>query len=229
MRVAVINFSGNVGKSTLARHLLAPRLNTDLITVETINADEGGESIKASQYDELQGHLLTNDVAVIDIGASNIEAFIHAMTQYRRSHEDFDYFVVPVVKESKQQKDTIATIDALSALGVPAKKIRVVFNKMAIEDDVHSDFGAIFGYAIEEKKCVVRPEAAVFENDVFERSKALGKTISEILADSTDFRAKLKEAKDEHEKEHCVQMILAKRLADSANDNLDAVYKVLFK
>ncbi len=111
MRVAVINFSGNVGKSTLARHLLAPRLNTDLITVETINADEGGESIKASQYDELQGHLLTNDVAVIDIGASNIEAFIHAMTQYRRSHEDFDYFVVPVVKESKQQKDTIATID----------------------------------------------------------------------------------------------------------------------
>ncbi|QBY56095.1 StbB family protein [Cupriavidus oxalaticus] len=229
MRVAVINFSGNVGKSTLARHLLAPRLNTELITVETINADEGGESIKASQYDELQSHLLTNDVAVIDIGASNIEAFIHAMTQYRRSHEDFDCFVVPVVKESKQQKDTIATIDALSALGVPAKKIRVVFNKLAIDDDVHSEFGAIFGYATEEKKCVVRPEAAVFENDVFERSKALSKTISEILADTTDFRAKLKEAKDDHEKEHCVQMILAKRLADSANENLDAVYKVLFK
>lgn len=229
MRVAVINFSGNVGKSTLARHLLAPRLNTDLITVETINADEGGEKIKASQYDELQAHLLTNDVAVVDIGASNIEAFIHAMTQYRKSHEDFDYFVVPVVKESKQQKDTIATIDALSALGVPAKKIRVVFNKIAIDDDVLAEFGAIFGYASGERKCIVAPEAAVFDNDVFEQSKALCKTISEILVDPTDFRAKLKECKAGPEKDHCVRMILAKRLAASAHENLEAVYKVLFK
>lgn len=229
MRVAVINFSGNVGKSTLARHLLAPRLNTELITVETINADEGGEQIKASQYDELQAHLLTNDVAVVDIGASNIEAFIHAMTQYRRSHEDFDYFVVPVVKESKQQKDTIATIDALAALGVPAKKIRVVFNKIAIDDDVRAEFSAILGYTGAEKKCVASPEAAVFDNDVFEQSKTLGKTISEILADPTDFRAKLKECKESHEKDQCVRMILAKRLAASANENLEAVYKALFK
>ena len=27
MKVSVINFSGNVGKSTVARHLLSPRLN----------------------------------------------------------------------------------------------------------------------------------------------------------------------------------------------------------
>ena len=34
MKIAVINFSGNVGKSTVARHLLMPRVEgADLISV----------------------------------------------------------------------------------------------------------------------------------------------------------------------------------------------------
>ncbi|CAE6697277.1 StbB family protein [Paraburkholderia domus] len=229
MRVAVVNFSGNVGKSTLARHLLAPRFNTEMIRVETINADEGGENIKASQFDELQGHLLVNDVAVIDVGASNIEAFIHAMNQYRNSHEDFDYFVIPVTSEVKQQKDTISTIETLATLGIPGKKIRVVFNKVETTANVREEFGSIFRYAEAERKCVVRPEATVYVNDVFEKSKGLGKTVNEIITDPTDYRAKLKESKGETERESCVQMIIAKRLAESANENLDAVFKVLLK
>ena len=41
MKVAVINFSGNVGKSTIARHLLTPRIEgAELISIESINADE---------------------------------------------------------------------------------------------------------------------------------------------------------------------------------------------
>lgn len=32
MIVTVINFSGNVDKSTVARHLLAPRLNAKVLT-----------------------------------------------------------------------------------------------------------------------------------------------------------------------------------------------------
>ena len=39
MKIAVINFSGNVGKSTVARHLLLPRVEgADLISVESLNA-----------------------------------------------------------------------------------------------------------------------------------------------------------------------------------------------
>ncbi len=39
MKIAVINFSGNVGKSTVARHLLMPRVEgADLISVESLNA-----------------------------------------------------------------------------------------------------------------------------------------------------------------------------------------------
>ena len=42
MKIAVINFSGNVGKSTVARHLLLPRIpGAELIAIESLNADEG--------------------------------------------------------------------------------------------------------------------------------------------------------------------------------------------
>jgi hypothetical protein len=55
MKIAVINFSGNVGKTTIARHLLLPRLpaGTELISVESINADEGqGQSLRGHQFGE---------------------------------------------------------------------------------------------------------------------------------------------------------------------------------
>lgn len=229
MKVAVINLSGNTGKTTQAKHLLAPRLGVEPISIETINADEGGIRVSAKQFDEVQEHLLLNDVAIVDIGASNIEALMKAMQQYKKSHEDFDFFVVPVVKEAKQQKDTIATVEALHSLGVPAKKIRVVFNMVDVDESIEDAFPAIINYADAEKKCVVRKEAVIFHNDVFTRSREVGKTIQELLDDETDYRALVKTAKDDEEKELLVKMILAKRLAESAQENLDKVFKVLFK
>ena len=55
MKVAVINFSGNVGKSTIARHLLLPRIETaELIVIESLNADEGlGQALRGRQFGEL--------------------------------------------------------------------------------------------------------------------------------------------------------------------------------
>ena len=61
MKIAVINFSGNVGKSTVARHLLLPRIDgAELIAVESVNAD-GGEvqALRGRQFGELQEYLQT--------------------------------------------------------------------------------------------------------------------------------------------------------------------------
>jgi hypothetical protein len=52
------------------------------------------------------------DDAVIDMRASNVEDFIDLTKQYEGSHEEFDYFIVPVVKEKKQQMDTINKLKA---------------------------------------------------------------------------------------------------------------------
>ncbi|OJA89698.1 hypothetical protein BGV71_08160 [Burkholderia ubonensis] len=233
MKAIVMNFSGNVGKSTIGRYLLAPRLNTEPITIETINSDEGGENISAKQFDVLQDHLLRTDTAVVDVGASNIEKFFQQLTQYKRSHRDFDYFIIPTVPERKQQADTIATIDALAALGVSPKKIRVVFNKVEFDKNgssVEDVFHPVFAYAEAEKKCVAKAEASIYVNDIFEKIKGTGKTIEELVAqDEDELRAKMREAKDDAEKDAISRLILAGRLAESAKENLDTVYKVLFK
>lgn len=235
MKVAVINFSGNPGKSTLADNLLAPRMNAPKFEIETINAgataNADAERLKGKDYGGLQEDLMTLDSAIVDVGASNVEEFIKQMGQFDGSHEEFDYFVVPAISEKKQQIDTVNTIKTLSGLGVPAKKIRVVFNKVELEDanDVPRLFAMIFGFHEAEKRFTLRPEAVVFKNEIFERLRALNKTVSEIVADETDYRAMLREATDEATKARAVSMISAQRLAKSAHKNLDDVYKVLFK
>lgn len=235
MKVAVINFSGNVGKTTVAGHLLKPRMgDAPIFSIESINAgaDADGldvEKMKGKKFGELVDELMTLDSAIIDIGASNVEDFLKLMQQYDGSHEEFDYFVIPVVKEKKVQADTVNTIRALQKLGIGKKKIRMVFNKVEIDESVSEEFAALFGLAELEKSFTVRPETVIYSNEVFERLKAVGKSLGEITNDQTDYRSQLRQAKDDEEKEMCIRMVAIKRLAVTANKNLDDVYKSLFK
>lgn len=234
MKVAIINFSGNVGKTTVAKQLLAPRMKAPEFAVETINAGASDESeaerMKGKEFGALQEELMLLDSAIVDIGASNVEDFIKLMGQFSGSHEEFDFYVVPVVSEKKQQADTINTIKTLAGLGVPAKKIRVVFNKVDIEDanNLDSQFPMLFGFHQVEKLFTLKPGAVIFHNEVFDRLRVLKKTVAEVVQDKTDYRAKLKEARDDDEKAVAVGMISAQRLATSAHKNLDDVFSSLF-
>lgn len=235
MKVAVMNFSGNVGKTTVAGHLLKPRMgDAQIFSIESINAgaDADGldvEKMKGKKFGELVDELMQRDSAIIDIGASNVEDFLKLMQQYDGSHEEFDFFVIPVVKEKKVQADTVNTIRALQKLGIEKKRIRMVFNKVEVDDSVADEFAALFGLAESERSFVVKPEAVIYSNEVFERLKAVGKSLGEITSDETDYRTKLKTASDDEEKELCVRMVALKRLAVTANKNLDDVFKALFK
>ena len=231
MKVAVINFSGNVGKSTVALHLLAPRLNNaEVIPVESINSDGTDETaIRGKQFGELQEYLQTLDDAVIDIGASNVEDFVKLMKQYKGSHEDFDFFVVPTVPATKQQRDTISTVEALANLGVPAKKIRLLFNMVDLEESPERIFSGLFEYQRESKSFTLKPEAVIHVNDIYGKLKGSKTGIREILADETDYKERIKTAKDADEKLHFAQMLSIKRLAAGVSEELDAVFKALLK
>ncbi|MFN5350627.1 MAG: StbB family protein [Polaromonas sp.] len=231
MKIAVINFSGNVGKSTVARHLLAPRLkNAQVIAVESINSDGSqDEAIRGKQFGELLEALALMDDAVVDIGASNVEDFVNLMKQYRGSHEDFDFYVVPTVSKAKQQRDTISTIDALAEIGIPAKKIRLVFNMVELDETPERVFSGLFEYHASAKNFTLKPEAVIHINDIYGKLKGTENGIADILNDPADLKEQLKAAKDSDEKLRISRLIGVKRLAAGVTEELDAVFKVLLK
>ena len=234
MKIAIINYSGNVGKSTIAGHLLKPRLkDAPIFSIESINqgAEADGldvEVMKGKKFGQLVNELIQLDDAIVDVGASNVEDFLKYMQQQAGSHEEFDYFLVPVVNEKKAQADSVNTIRALSNLGIGQNKIRVVFNKMDTDESVDDEFTSLFGLAAKEKSFIANPDAVILSNEVYERLKSVGKSLAEISADPIDYRVRFKEVTNQEEKAMCLNMVALKRLAVTANKNLDDVFKAVF-
>jgi hypothetical protein len=231
MKIGVINFSGNTGKSTVATHLLKPRLpHAEVFAIETVNSGSDAEAIvyRGKQFDEVQQEVLLADSAIVDIGSSNVEEFLRLMGRSRGSHDDFDFFVVPTMKEVKMQADTFATINGLSSLGVPGRKIRIIYN--AVELDDVGELNEIFSTIIDagrEGLCTCDPRWTIYQNDVFEKLKSDGRTVSEVVSDQTDYRALLRTTESRKDKEALVAKIAIQRLALSANENLDSVFATL--
>jgi len=230
MKIAVINFSGNVGKSTAARHLLAPRLkNAPVIPIETINADEGptDEAMKGKQYGQLLEALAVTDNAVVDIGASNVEDVITLMGQYKGSHEDFDFFVVPTSPAAKQMRDTMTTIEALSSIGVEPGRIRVLFNMVDLGETPTSLFASLFSYHSDKKNFTLSRAAVMHTNELY--GKLQGRSIRDVLDDPTDYKQLIKESTTSEEKMRHSQALGVKRLAAGVIDELDAAFATLLE
>lgn len=231
MKVAVINVSGNVGKTTVSNQLVMPRLsNPEYIPVESANADgtEEGTLMRGKQYGEILEALALVDDAVVDVGSSNFEEFLNRMTDYRNSHEDFDFYVVPTTAPDKQQIDTIKTIEALAENGVPAKKIRLCFNIVDRDVNVQSAFAGLFAYHAAHKKFTLKPAAVIHANEIYPKLKVSGQKMADVLNDPQDLKELLKAAKSTEEKLEISRRIGIKRLAAGVTDELNTVFKVLF-
>ena len=230
LNICVLNFSGNVGKTTIAAHLLAPRLGAPLISVESINSDASADGIdldrfSGNRYGEVQAALLAGDGVVVDVGASNVETFLKMMAGFKGSHADYDLFVVPVVHQKKQLVDSINTMDALIDRGVPPCKLRLVFNMVDPDSDVERDFAPVIVTA--QKLDVRRPAAVVHRNEVFEMLKGSGRSLASVMADRTDYREQIRQTSDLPEKHRLIRRLSEQRLAAGCADNLDAAYETL--
>jgi MinD-like ATPase involved in chromosome partitioning or flagellar assembly len=243
MKICVLNLSGNVGKSTLAIHLLAAFAPAArIISVESINAsttnDVAGldvEELSASRFREIFREIMLSDEIIVDVGASNVAAFMTEMTRFKSAVGEFDLVLIPTVPADKQQRDTIATIDWLHKLGIDGKKVRVLFNQYATEalEPVELVYAQVVGYGATEGKgkAVYEPHAVVTRNEVYELAKSTGKTIRELARNETDWkmvRAEAKRAGDVDALERAMEGQMTHDLAVTAHENLSQVHGTLF-
>lgn len=228
MKVAILNFSGNVGKSTIAKFLLAPRYpNAVHITIETINSDTSIDEqsviqLKGKEVDTVQEQLLINDDVIVDVGASNVEQFINGMKLFAGSIEDFDLFLVPVTPEKKQQIDTVTTVDTLLDMGVSADKIKIIFNKVQADMSIQDEFYALIQY-LTTINVSVSTDGFIPESTFFESANESGDTVESILADDTDYRALIRATDSKAEKLSYAAKVMMPRMAVGIKASLDSV------
>jgi cellulose biosynthesis protein BcsQ len=202
MKVAVINRSGNAGKTTISRHLLAPRMNNSpIISFESTNLD-GKEKIvmRGNDFGKLSEALVLVDDIIVDIGSSNIEDFTNLMMEYQGSHEDLDFYVVPTTTDPKILDDTVKTLTQLQDFGVPASKIRLIFMRLERKQSLEREFSGIFNYHNDFDNFILNKDAVVYESELFTRIHDTELLVSDIINDETDYLELIKHAKNSAEK-----------------------------
>lgn len=229
LKIAVVNNSGNVGKSTICDVLLNPRIeNAEIIRVESINFDGNEvEKISAREFNDILKHIDMSDNAIIDVGSSNIETFINQMEAYKDSQEDINFFIIPITPHHKQQIDSVSTLANLIDLGVNEEKIRFVFNQVEKSIPLERQFSDFF-YGIKQfKKIKIKKYPIIYITPVFTFLNQSGKTFSEVMNDDRDFRTLLREAESREKREAISEEKSIKRLVTGINEELDIAFSNL--
>ncbi|MGF1803719.1 StbB [Aliivibrio sifiae] len=228
MKIAVINFSGNVGKSVISQHLLQPRMNNaKIIAVESINSDgTDNETIKGKEFSDIMETVSELDDVIVDIGASNVEEFMKKMKFFSDSQYDFDYFIVPTINKPKQLTDTLSTIDELHDLDIEPQHIKVVFNMVDIDDNISRLFSNLINSHGDIAEC--NSKAIIYENELFTRLKDEDKSIADLVNDDTNHKALIQATDDRIQRRQLSHQLGTKRLAIGASKQLDNTFKVLF-
>lgn len=232
MKIALVNFSGNVGKTTLAQHLFAPKLGAVITAIESINSggEAAGAVLESDDYNALSEELMLADPGqnvVVDVGSSNIESVMNSLKRLGSADIDFDAYVLPVIADAKQQIDTIATIDALSELGVSAEKIIVIPNIVEKPKSLEKDFERI--YRAGEIGVARVSSVPVLAVEVYGKLKEIGdkRSVFEVANDETVSPEAARALTDAIDRQAMAAAVIRKRLATFAAQNLDEVWKIV--
>lgn len=235
MKVAVINYSGSVGKTLISSYLLAPRLTgAKFYAVETINqsaSDLGIENVtsfKGDDFSRLIEDIVFEDAGIIDIGASNVEAFLIAMSRFDSGANEFDKYVIPVTPDNKAIDESLKTAHTLSKAGVSSKKIIFVPNRISPDSEVEDVLAPVFEFVKETKIGKISKKAVIYNSEVFEYL-AFHRISFEVLTaeDPEEFKSRAKQTTDADERKKLARRYTYMKQAIPVKANLDKAYAAL--
>lgn len=228
MAICVINLAANVGKSTISHYVLQPRLGAELIVVEDSTSDYGlvgeqGKKFRATNFDGIMSHVLMNigEPLIVTVASSSYTVFLRKMSQYRGSHGDYDYFIVPVTPDDKSIYETQITLRQLLAMGVEKQRIRVVLNKTGFGHDCLQQL--VFADLIEFTRLngVRIVNATLDFNEVYSLARKYRLNLTQLMtADLTAFKAGVYQLDGD-------RLLKLQSLAYRATRNMDAVFNDL--
>lgn len=241
--IVVLSYSGNVGKTTLTHHLLRPRFadgNAKIVSIETINDDmESDAKVRAQAFRKIIDEMELNRDLIVDVGASNVEMFLERMTESEGSHEAVGRFVIPVMADQKQQRDTIQTVLRLQEMGVTGDRIILILNRIPSGEEVSVVFDSLLSFINTQEACTLSMDAIIEQSELFDLLRVdpdlRGVTIKELAEEDTDaIRGKLAdlntaENADEKERKRALNRLAAARLARRIQRSLDDVYDKAFQ
>ena len=234
MKIAIVNYVGKTGKTTLAANLFAPRMpDAPLLAIESTNESAASlgvdvDQIRGERFREIVTRLARLDDAIIDVGASNIEDFLAGLGRFADASDDIDRFIVPCVPGSREERETVSMIGTLAGLGITANKLRIVFNR--VQRDVTEEFPLLLKFVEREQVCIADPAATVYENEVFDLLSRRGLCLSQAISDPQDYKAALRalpKDADPREAARLEDMFAIKALARAASANLDTVFSAI--
>ncbi len=227
LNIAVVNNSGNVGKSTICDILLKPRLEgAQVIKVETINSDgTNDEKISADQFEDVLNKMDEHDCSIIDVGSSNIENFLLKMQEFKSSHEDIDCFAIPVTPSNKQQVDSVTTIQNLMTLGIEPERVKVVFNMANKKLSVTKEYAEFLSGIPSDIS--LSEYSVVFESTVFDLLAKIDRPFLDVLNDKRDYRSLIRQSESKEERSILSFERSAHRLVNGFNDELDQAFSAL--
>ncbi|MCW7764560.1 StbB family protein [Photorhabdus luminescens] len=235
MKVVVINYSGSVGKTLLSAYLLAPRMKgAKFFAIETINqsaSDLGIENViiyKGDDFPKLIEDVVFEDIAIIDIGASNVEPFLMAMSHFDGGTNEFDLYFIPVIPEDKAIKESIKTAHTLSKAGVDNKKIIFIPNRVVHGDNVDEVLRPVFNFVKETKIGSINKDSVIYDSEVYEYLAHHKISFETLTAeDEEEFKARAKQSTDADERRKMARRYTYMKQAIPVKNNLDKTYSLL--
>ena len=112
-------------------------------------------------------------------------------------------------------------------MGVPVDKLRIVLNRTKDESKPTEKFGALAAYLAYNPAATNNPACFISENEIDQRLKQDGRSITELTNDKTDYKAMIAKAKDQTEKLTLSDKLAVKRLATGVLPELDTCFEAL--